>query len=44
MEGNPGTFTEEKLKFLKKMGVNRLSIGLQAWQNSMLKKLGEYIL
>lgn len=40
VEGNPGTFTEEKLKFLKKMGVNRLSIGLQAWQNSMLKKLG----
>jgi len=40
VEGNPGTFAEEKLKFLKKMGVNRLSIGLQAWQNSMLKKLG----
>jgi putative oxygen-independent coproporphyrinogen III oxidase len=40
VEGNPGTFTEEKLKFLNKMGVNRLSIGLQAWQNSMLKKLG----
>ncbi|KZL93877.1 radical SAM family heme chaperone HemW [Clostridium magnum] len=40
VEGNPGTFTEEKLKFLKTMGVNRLSIGLQAWQNSMLKKLG----
>jgi oxygen-independent coproporphyrinogen-3 oxidase len=40
VEGNPGTFTEEKLTLLKKMGVNRLSIGLQAWQNSMLKKLG----
>jgi oxygen-independent coproporphyrinogen III oxidase len=40
VEGNPGTFTEEKLKFLKKMSVNRLSIGLQAWQNSMLEKLG----
>ena len=40
VEGNPGTFTSEKLKFLKKMGVNRLSIGLQAWQDSLLKELG----
>jgi oxygen-independent coproporphyrinogen-3 oxidase len=40
VEGNPGTFTEEKLCFLKNMGVNRLSIGLQAWQNSLLKRIG----
>lgn len=40
VEGNPGTFTEEKLTVLKNMGVNRLSIGLQAWQNELLKKLG----
>lgn len=40
VEGNPGTFTREKLKFLKEMGVNRLSIGLQAFQNSILKELG----
>jgi oxygen-independent coproporphyrinogen-3 oxidase len=40
VEGNPGTFTKEKLEFLKSMGVNRLSIGLQAWQNSLLKDLG----
>lgn len=40
VEGNPGTFTEEKLSFLKNMGVNRLSIGLQAWQSNMLKKIG----
>ncbi|AKA70663.1 radical SAM family heme chaperone HemW [Clostridium scatologenes] len=40
VEGNPGTFTKEKLKFLKEMGVNRLSIGLQCWQNNILKKLG----
>ncbi|MCT8976257.1 radical SAM family heme chaperone HemW [Clostridium sp. CX1] len=40
VEGNPGTFTEEKLLFLKRMGVNRLSIGLQAWQDSILNKLG----
>jgi len=40
VEGNPGTFTREKLNFLKSMGVNRLSIGLQAYQDSLLKKLG----
>ncbi|MCH3964696.1 MAG: radical SAM family heme chaperone HemW [Clostridium sp.] len=40
VEGNPGSFTKEKFKILKKMGVNRLSIGLQAWQNYILKNLG----
>jgi len=40
VEGNPGTFTSEKLKLLKDMGVNRISIGLQAWQDSLLKGLG----
>ncbi|OFI07195.1 oxygen-independent coproporphyrinogen-III oxidase-like protein YqeR [Clostridium acetireducens DSM 10703] len=40
VEGNPGTFSREKLKFLNSMGVNRLSIGLQAWQNNLLKNLG----
>lgn len=40
VEGNPGTFTREKLNFLKSMGVNRLSIGLQAFQDSLLKELG----
>ncbi|MBW9155048.1 radical SAM family heme chaperone HemW [Clostridium sp. FP2] len=40
VEGNPGTFTMEKLEFFKKMGVNRLSIGLQAFQDSLLKSLG----
>jgi oxygen-independent coproporphyrinogen-3 oxidase len=40
VEMNPGTVDKEKLKFLKRMGVNRLSIGLQAWQNKLLKKLG----
>ncbi|ACA46853.1 oxygen-independent coproporphyrinogen III oxidase [Clostridium botulinum] len=40
VEGNPGTFTEKKLKLLKSMGVNRLSIGLQSSKNSLLKTLG----
>jgi oxygen-independent coproporphyrinogen-3 oxidase len=40
VEANPGTFNREELKFLKGMGVNRLSIGLQAFQDSLLKELG----
>lgn len=40
VEGNPGTFSLEKLDLLKSMGVNRISIGLQAWQDRHLKALG----
>lgn len=40
IEGNPGTFTEKKLRIFKAMGVNRLSIGLQAWQDKHLLGLG----
>ncbi|WP_333860090.1 radical SAM family heme chaperone HemW [Clostridium sp.] len=40
VEANPGTFTKEKLIFLRNMGANRLSIGLQAWQNNILRNLG----
>ncbi|GAB6149246.1 radical SAM family heme chaperone HemW [Clostridium novyi] len=40
VESNPKTFDEEKLKFLKSIGVNRLSIGLQSWQDKHLKSLG----
>ncbi|NLZ52355.1 MAG: oxygen-independent coproporphyrinogen III oxidase [Thermoanaerobacteraceae bacterium] len=40
IEANPGTLTQEKLHLLKTLGVNRLSIGLQAYQNSMLKIMG----
>lgn len=39
-EANPGTLTKEKLLLLRDGGVNRLSIGLQSWNNSILKKLG----
>jgi coproporphyrinogen III oxidase-like Fe-S oxidoreductase len=35
-ESNPGTISEKKLSLLKANGVNRLSIGLQAWQDSLL--------
>ncbi|WP_373898905.1 radical SAM family heme chaperone HemW [Haloimpatiens sp. FM7315] len=40
IEGNPGSFTEDKLKFFKDMGVNRLSIGVQAMQDDILRSLG----
>lgn len=40
MECNPGNLTEEKLNVMKKYGVNRISMGLQAKQDSLLKGLG----
>lgn len=40
MESNPGTLSYEKLVQYNEMGINRLSIGLQAWQNNLLKELG----
>lgn len=40
VECNPGTLTKEKLTVMKKRGVNRLSIGLQSTNNSILRSLG----
>lgn len=40
IEMNPGTASKEKLEGLKRVGVNRLSIGLQSAQNEELKMLG----
>ncbi|GAA0862461.1 radical SAM family heme chaperone HemW [Paraclostridium tenue] len=40
IECNPGTINKEKLKAIKEMGINRLSIGLQATQNYHLKSIG----
>ena len=40
VECNPGSITKEKLDVMKKYGVNRLSMGLQAVQNSLLKDIG----
>ncbi|WP_270179343.1 radical SAM family heme chaperone HemW [Alkalihalobacillus sp. CinArs1] len=40
MEANPGSVTPSKLEIMKKYGVNRLSIGAQAFQDSLLKRLG----
>jgi len=40
VEVNPGTVTLEKLKDYKECGINRLSIGLQAIQDELLKQIG----
>ncbi len=40
VEANPGTLNRQKLKSLKKGGVNRLSIGLQTFDDRLLKSIG----
>ncbi|HCW54164.1 MAG TPA: oxygen-independent coproporphyrinogen III oxidase [Clostridium sp.] len=40
MECNPGTLNEEKLVVMKKNNVNRLSLGLQSTNDSLLKDIG----
>ncbi len=39
-EANPGNLDLEKLKLLNANGVNRLSIGVQAFQNELLEVIG----
>jgi len=40
IEANPNSLTKDKLRDYKSFGINRLSIGLQAYQNRLLKILG----
>ena len=40
IECNPGTLSKEKLITMKELGINRLSIGLQATQNYHLRYIG----
>ncbi len=40
LEGNPGTLTPEKLAAYRKVGVNRLSLGAQSFDDGLLKSLG----
>ncbi len=40
LEANPATFSKEKLKEIKEVGVNRLSLGIQSFQDKDLKFLG----
>lgn len=40
MEANPGTFEQEKFHGFHALGINRLSIGIQSFNDSHLTKLG----
>lgn len=40
IEVNPGTITEEKMKIYKESGINRISIGLQSINDTILKTIG----
>lgn len=40
IEANPGTITLEKLNDYKTAGINRISLGLQATQDRLLKQIG----
>ena len=40
MEANPGTLTPEKLRVYREAGINRLSMGVQSFDDGLLKKIG----
>ena len=40
IEVNPGIITKEKIEDYKKIGINRISIGLQETNNNILKTIG----
>lgn len=40
LEANPGTLNPERLQLLQDLGVNRLSLGVQSFQDGVLESLG----
>jgi len=40
LEANPGSVSSRKAKLLREMGVTRLSLGVQSWDDELLKLLG----
>lgn len=40
MEANPGTVTEDKLRAYLDAGINRISFGVQSFDDGLLKKIG----
>jgi oxygen-independent coproporphyrinogen-3 oxidase len=40
IEANPGSVSARKAKLLKELGVNRVSLGVQSWDDDLLKLLG----
>jgi oxygen-independent coproporphyrinogen III oxidase len=39
-EANPGSVSARKAEVLKKFGINRISLGVQSWDDDLLKLLG----
>ena len=42
VETNPNHLTDERLAALQRVGVNRLSVGVQSFDNGLLKKMDRY--
>ena len=42
METNPNHLTEKHLSALKRAGVNRLSVGIQSFDDGLLKAMDRY--
>lgn len=40
IEANPGSVSASKAAVLRKLGVNRVSLGVQSWDNELLRVLG----
>lgn len=40
LEANPGDITQEKVRAWKAMGINRLSIGVQSFDDGLLQRIG----
>ena len=40
VECNPGTIDEQKLRLLKRHGINRISFGVQTFHDALLKRIG----
>src|SRR5205809_4399013 len=40
IEANPGSVSAKKAAALRESGINRISLGLQSWDNQLLKLLG----
>ena len=40
LEANPGTFEQEKFRDFRAIGINRLSIGIQSFNDNLLRALG----
>jgi putative oxygen-independent coproporphyrinogen III oxidase len=40
MEANPGSVSATKASLLRRLGINRISLGVQSWDDDLLKLLG----